>query len=488
MDIELVGIVKHFGPVRANDGISLSVAGGTIHGVLGENGAGKTTLMKVLSGYQTHDAGEIRLDGRPVHFSSPEEAIAAGIGMLHQDPLDVPALSVLDNFMLGHDNRLRQRRGEAKRELLTLCRRFGFDLDPEATTGSLTVGERQQLELVRLLAVGVQVIILDEPTTGISAPQKVQLFRTLHELAAGGLSVIFVSHKLDEVEELCSMVTVLRAGLVAGAETRPFVTDELVQMMFGQCLSDYPRPQVELGSVVLELDHLSVHTYRLDADDMCLSVHAGEVVGLAGLEGSGQRLLMQACAGLLPVAGGRILLGQDDVTHHSHHRFLEMGVAFVPAARLEEGMVGGLTIREHFALAGQNGDGPFIAWDKADARTAQMIQEFNIVGRPDSDVRSLSGGNQQRTLLALLPEQVRLLIMEHPTRGLDIGSARWVWSKLLERRAQGTAILFTSTDLDELVENSDRIVVFSGGVMSSPVRADEITCEELGYLIGGRQQ
>ena len=300
--------------------------------------------------------------------------------------------------------------------------------------------------------------------------------------------MIFVSHKLDEVAELCDEVTVLRAGLVAGAEARPFVTDDLVQMMFGQCLSDYPRPTVELGATALQLDDLAVHTYRLNAEGMSLSVREGEVIGLAGLEGSGQRLLMQACAGLLPAARGHILLGGEDVTHQSAHQFLEMGVAFVPAARLEEGMVGGLTIREHFALAGQNGDGPFIDWAKADARTQQMIQEFNIVGRPDSDVRSLSGGNQQRALLALLPERVRLLIMEHPTRGLDVGSARWVWSKLLERRAQGTAILFTSTDLDELVENSDRIVVFSGGAMSSPVRADEITCEELGYLIGGRRQ
>jgi simple sugar transport system ATP-binding protein len=433
-----------------------------------------------------HDAGEVILDGGRAHFGSPEEAIAAGIGMLHQDPLDVPALSVLDNFMLGRENRLRQRRSEAKRELLALCRRFGFDLDPEVLAGSLTMGERQQLELVRLLAVGVQVIILDEPTTGISAPQKVQLFRALRELASEGLSVLFVSHKLDEVVELCDAVTVLRAGSVAGGEARPFVTDDLVQMMFGQCLSDYPRPAVELGDVMLQLESLAVHTYRLKVEGISLSVREGEVIGLAGLEGSGQRLLMQACAGLLPAARGRILLGGQDVTHRSPHDFLEMGVAFVPAARLEEGMVGGLTIREHFALAGQNGDGPFIDWAKADARTQQMIREFNIVGRPDSDVRSLSGGNQQRTLLALLPERVRLLIMEHPTRGLDVGSARWVWSKLLERRAQGTAILFTSTDLDELVENSDRIVVFSGGAMSPPVCADEITCEELGYLIGGR--
>ncbi len=487
MKIELDDIRKTYGSVRANDGISLVVNAGTIHGLLGENGAGKTTLMKILSGYQSSDAGRILLDGQPASFASPAEAIRQGIGMLHQDPLDFPPLSVLDNYLVGRHNRLLQGRSAAKSELRALCRRFGFDLDADAPTSSLTIGERQQLEIVRLLALGVRVIILDEPTTGISAPQKVLLFETLRKLASEGLSVIFVSHKLDEVEALCSCVTVLRQGRVAGSAAAPLAADRLVEMMFDQCLSSVVRGQVSLGDPVLELDGVSVHTYRLDVNHVSLSVRCGEVIGLAGLEGSGQRLLMQACAGIQRIAAGSLRIAGREMSKQPYRRFLEMGVAFVPAARLEEGMAPGLTIREHLALSDERG-GLFVRWQEAEMRAAEMIRAFNIIGRPETMVQDLSGGNQQRTLLALLPETLKLLILEHPTRGLDIESTHWIWSKLLRRREQGTAILFTSTDLDELVENSDRILVFSGGAVSAPVDASQICCEELGYLIGGRQR
>ena len=487
MRIELDDIHRTFGPVRANDGVSLVVESGTIHGLLGENGAGKTTLMKVLSGYQSHDSGRIVLDGQPVRFASPAEAIARGIGMLHQDPLDFPTLSVMDNYLLGWQRGLLQGRGAARNGLRAVCQHFGFDLDPDALTGSLTIGERQQLEIVRLLAMGVQVIILDEPTTGISAPQKVLLFETLRRLASEGLSVIFVSHKLDEVEALCSQVTVLRRGRVAGNASAPLCAGNLVEMMFGQCLSPATRNAVPQGDVVLELEDVSIHTYRLNVSHVSLQVRSGEVIGLAGLEGSGQRSLMQACAGIQRVAYGDLRIAGREMSRQPYQRFLELGVRFVPAARLEEGMARGLTIREHFALATE-GDGLFVRWQAAEGRAVQMIREFGIVGGPGTYVEELSGGNQQRTLLALLPDRLRLLILEHPTRGLDIESTRWVWSKLHRRREQGTAILFTSTDLEELLENSDRLLVFSGGVVSAPLRAADVTCEDLGYLIGGRQR
>ena len=486
MKIDLRNIVKYYGPVRANDGISLVIESGTIHGLLGENGAGKTTLMKILSGFQPCDAGEILMDGRDVHFSSPAHAIAAGIGMLHQDPLDVPALTVLDDFALGRNDGFLQHRRDSRRELLDWCQRFGFDLDPNTLVNSLTVGERQQLELVRLLSLGVRVIILDEPTTGISATQKALLFETLRQVAERGLSVVFVSHKLDEVEELCHRVTVLRQGKVTGLASAPFVSNQLVEMMFGRVLTGLPRERVPLGDVLLELDDVSVHTRRLNVEHLSLQVYAGEVIGLAGLEGSGQRVMMNAWAGLDRVHSGRLLIAGQDTTNQPYRRFLETGVAFLPAARLEEGMIGGLTIREHFALLGET-RGPFVHWQEADACASSMIREFNIIGRAETKVRELSGGNQQRLILALLPDGVRLLILEHPTRGLDLESTRWVWDKLLQRRRQGTAILFTSTDLDELVEKSDRILVFSGGRMSAPVDASHITGEQLAYLIGGRQ-
>ncbi|MBC7315893.1 MAG: ATP-binding cassette domain-containing protein, partial [Chloroflexi bacterium] len=332
---------------------------------------------------------------------------------------------------------------------------------------------------------GVRVIILDEPTTGISAPQKVLLFQALRQLSAEGLAVIFVSHKLDEVRELCSRVTVLRQGKVTGHLEAPFATDDMVSLMFGQVLGKYARRPIPLGEVILQLEDLAVRSHRLEVQGIRLTVRAGEVIGLAGLEGSGQRLLMLACAGLQKPHGGRIILNGQDVTGQPYPTFLRQGVAFVPAARLEEGLVPGLTLREHFALAGDT-RGFFIRWEEAEARTAQMIADFNIIGQPDTPVEALSGGNQQRVLLALLPENLQLLILEHPTRGLDIASSRWIWHRLLERREEGTAILFTSTDLEELVEYSDRLVVFSGGKMSAPLDASRVTVEELGYLIGGR--
>ena len=485
MKIELQDICKYFGPVRANDGISLEVESGVIQGLLGENGAGKTTLMKILSGYQPCDRGAIFLDGQPLRFRSPADAIAAGIGMLHQDPLDVPAFSVLDNFMLGQTAAQRRQRGAARRELASLCQRLGFALDPEAQTGSLTVGERQQLEIVRLLSLGVRVIILDEPTTGISAPQKALLFQALRRLSHDGLAVVFVSHKLEEVEALCSQVTVLRQGRVVGRLHEPFEAADLVALMFGQALGRYERERAPLGDEALRLENAEVRTYRLSLAPMNLSVRAGEVIGIAGLEGSGQRLMMQACAGLQRLRAGRVLIAGRDLTAQPYAAFLQQGVAFAPAARLEEGMVAGLTLREHVALGDANGS-LFIDWERAERRAEQMISEYNIVGRLDSRVEALSGGNQQRALLALLPERLRLLIVEHPTRGLDIGSTRWIWHKLLQRRLDGVAILFTSTDLEELAEYSDRIVVFSGGRMSDPLDAKAVTVEELGNLIGGR--
>jgi ABC-type uncharacterized transport system ATPase subunit len=486
MRVELIDIHKHFGPVRANDGVSLTLEPGTIHGLLGENGAGKTTLMKCLSGYQAPDSGTVKVDGQPQSFTSPAEAIRHGIGMLHQDPLDFPQMRVLDNFLLAFDRRMvpDRRRGQAL--LRELGGRFQFDLDPDAEVTGLTIGERQQLEILRLLALGAQVIILDEPTTGISAPQKAQLFETLRRLTEEeGRSVVFVSHKLEEVEELCHRVTVLRRGQVTGEAEMPCPVDRLVEMMFGRSLPPAECPLVEPGPVALQLEGVTIPSYRLTVEGVDLQVRAGEVVGLAGLEGSGQRLFLRACAGLERLAAGRVLLDGRDLTGVPYRRFLEAGVAYMPAGRLEEGLVGGLTLTEHFALAER--DGPFfIDWAAARERASERIRHFNVVGRPGSPVEALSGGNQQRVLLALLSPGLRLLLMEHPTRGLDVESARWIWQQLLARREEGTAIVFISADLDELLERSDRIAVFYGGRVSVPLQACDTTVEQLGYLIAGK--
>jgi simple sugar transport system ATP-binding protein len=485
MHLELKGINKHFGPVHANKDINITIDSGTIHGLLGENGAGKSTLMKVLSGFIHRDTGEILLAGQPVEFKSPAEAIRAGVGMLHQDPLDFPPLRVLDNFLLGREDGLMQNRARALADLKKYSAQFGFDIDPDALVSSLTVGERQQLEIMRLLSLGAKILIFDEPTTGISLPQKIKLFDTLRLLCEEGMTIIFVTHKLQDAEDLCGKVTVLRLGQVAGELARPFTANQLVQLMFGQQLITNARAQIALGDPVLELHNVTVADYRLRVPDINLQVCAGEVIGLAGIEGSGQRLLLRACAGLDQPISGDIWIGGTKMNKQPYDRFLDRGVAYLPAARLEEGLVPGLNLTEHFVLA-RRAPEFFINWNAATANAQMRIKEYSIRGTPSTHVESLSGGNQQRALLALLYSNIDLLLLEHPTRGLDIESTMWVWKQLLERRQSGTSILFASADLDEIFEYSDRILVFSGGRVAKALSASETSVDQLGELIGGK--
>jgi len=486
MSLELRDIRKTFGPVRANDGVDLTVEAGALHGLLGENGAGKSTLMKILSGFIAADSGDVILDGERLALSSPRDAIRAGIGMLHQDPLVFLPLTVLDNFILGSPGGARIDRRAGARRLQETSERFGFGFDPDAPVRSLTVGERQQLEILRLLWLGARVLILDEPTTGISATQRVKLFETLRSLAAQGTIVIFVSHKLEEVEELCDRVTVMRRGKAVGEAEMPCPTDRLVEMMFGKVLVEAEPTTVPPGDPVVELDSVTLRERTITTADLSLSVRAGEVVGLAGLEGSGQRTFLRACAGLLGPASGRVLIGGRDLTGRGYRDFLAAGVHYLPAGRLEEGLVPGLTVAEHFVLTG-GARRAFIDWQDAHRLAETKIRDNFIVGIPGSTADSLSGGNQQRLLLAMMPPRLRLLLMEHPTRGLDIESADWVWTKLLERRDEGTAIVFASTDLDELLRYSDRILVFFAGQVLRVLDAHETSGEELGHLIGGKE-
>ncbi len=485
MRLELHGIHKYFGKVHANDGIHITVESGTIYGLLGENGAGKSTLMKVLSGFIRRDAGEILLDGRPVEFKSPAEAIHAGVGMLHQDPLDFPPLTVLDNMLLGREDGFLQNRAQSLADLKKYSQQFGFDIDPDAFVSSLTVGERQQLEIMRLLSLGAKILIFDEPTTGISLPQKVKLFETLRLLAQEGMTVIFVTHKLQDAEDLCAQVTVLRRGQVTGEVVRPFTAQQLVQLMFGQQLAASTRENIELGDLALALRDVAVADYRLRVPDINLFVRCGEVIGLAGIEGSGQRLLLRVCAGLDQPVAGEILLAGERMNRQPYRKFLERGVAYMPAGRLEEGLVPGLDLTEHFILAKRSKEF-FINWNQAQEQAQQRIQQYNIRGTPSSRVEGLSGGNQQRALLSLLRPDLSLLLLEHPTRGLDIESTMWVWNQLLERRRRGTAIIFASADLDEIFEYSDRILVFSGGRVANALNAKETSVAQLGELIGGK--
>jgi len=484
MEVRLTDIRKHFGPVKANDGISLFVPAGTIQGILGENGAGKSTLMKILSGFQPADSGRIELDGQTVHMRSPASAIRHGVGMLHQDPLDFPPMSVIDNLMIGAPGRIMPRRSETMQAVGDLAASLGVSLDFKAETGSLTLGERQQLELLRLLWLGARVLILDEPTTGISARQRAELFDTLRRLAAQGKTVLFVSHKLEEVQELCTRVAVLRQGRLVGEALPPFRVDRLVSMMFEREVSPGDRTVCSPGACVLELRGLDAEHGRIRFEGLDLQVRAGETIGLAGMEGSGQSLLLQACAGLAPASGGRIHLDGTDLTGKSYRQFKKHGVAYVPATRLEEGLVAGLTLTEHFLLT-EGHHGFFIRREQGRLLAQQRIADFNIKGTPAHRVESLSGGNQQRALLALVKPDAKLMLLEQPTRGLDVESVIYLWSKLKERCSKGQAIIFTSSDLDELLRYSDRILVFFAGRVSGPLDAATTTVEELGQLIGG---
>jgi ABC-type uncharacterized transport system ATPase subunit len=486
MDIQLRHIHKRFGPVHANDDVSVRVEAGTIHGLLGENGAGKSTLMKILSGFQPPDRGEIVLDGRAVRAATPAAAIALGVGMLHQDPLDFPPLTVLENFLYGRDARLLPDYGPARAQLADFGARFDFDLQPDAPVSALSVGERQQLEIVRLLALGVRTLILDEPTTGISAPQKVKLFEALRKLAAEGRSIVFVTHKLEDAEALCRRVTVMRAGRVVDTVEMPVPPGRLVELMFGAALPRAERTAIVAGEPVLSVRGVGLDDGRLRLRDLNLEVRAGESLGLAGLEGSGQRVFLRACAGLAHPVAGHVYAGGRAMTGRPYREFLACGVTYMPAGRLDEGLISGLSLTEHFLLAAPPA-GLFIDWNRARARAQEKIRAQHIIGRPDSLVEELSGGNQQRALLALLPDDLRLLLVEHPTRGLDIESTLWVWSQLRERRRQGMALLFTSSDLDEILENSDRILVFFGGQIIAELETAHTDATQLGYLIAGKR-
>jgi len=484
MQVELRDIHKSYGPVHANAGISLRIPPGFIQGILGENGAGKSTLMKILSGFIRPDTGGIILDERKVEIHSPADAIRRGIGMLHQDPLDFPPLKLLDNFILGRDGGLFPDRRGAAHELRDLAAQFGFTLDPDAYIDTLTVGERQQLEILRLLWFGARVLILDEPTTGISQPQKEKLFAALRMLAAQGMTVIFVSHKLEDVELLCSSIAVLRQGELVGTAQPPYQTRTLVRMMFAKDVSPGGGTSAAPGATAFSMDHVCLEAMRLQIRDVTFQARAGEVIGLAGMEGSGQAVLLSACAGLTRPVAGRISLGDRDVTGSTYHFFMRQGVAYLPAARLEQGLVSGLSLADHFVLS-EGGKGLFIDRHKAAHLAAERISMYNIKGTPSHPVEALSGGNQQRMLLALLRNALDLILLEHPTRGLDIESTLYIWGKLKERCSQGAAIIFISADLDEVLQYSDRVLVFFAGRVSPPLPARELSVEKLGELIGG---
>lgn len=485
MQIELIDIHKHYGKVKANAGIGLTVKPGTIHGILGENGAGKSTLMKILSGYIQKTYGKILLDDSPVNYQTPAEASALGIGMLYQDPLDFLLLTVFENFVLGQPVGRMNKIQKVREKLSRLAEHFGFALPFDASLKTLTIGERQQLEILRLLSLGIEILILDEPTTGISSLQKETLFQALKKLAQEGKSVILVSHKLEDVETLCDQVTVLRQGEVAGDMSRPFDHDKLLEMMFGTLPEAPVRAGEAAGDPILSFEKVSATGGRTGLKNCNTMVRQGEVVGLAGLEGSGQGVFLRLAAGLRKPVSGNIFFGKQSMKGKDYHIFNHYRVAFLPSSRLEEGLISGMTITEHFALW-QSGKGFFIKWSDA-ARTAeQKIRAFRIKGTPENTVESLSGGNQQRLLLSFIMSDPALLLLENPTRGLDIESANWVWEHLHQYSKNHTGIVFSSPELDEILMVADRVLVFFDGSVIKDIHAAATDAQKLGRAIAGK--
>jgi ABC-type uncharacterized transport system ATPase subunit len=476
MHVSIRHLSKSFGALKANDDISVDFAAGQIHGVLGENGAGKSTLMKLLAGVYAADAGTVTIDARPVTLGTPRQSIVAGIGMVGQDPLDIPVFSVIDNIACGIGM---PARSELFLEYQRLASDLGFTVSASQRIGDLTVGQRQQVEIVRLLLAGSQVLILDEPTTGITADQIAALFTALRRLADAGKTVLFVTHKLDEVVALCDTITVLRGGCIVGAQrAMPVSKTDMLHAMFGE--SNPP----ERVAVALDEDApVRWHCKGVTLRDQHFAIgpihhriHQGRIVALAGLEGSGQRAYLQHLAGLLLPVEGRTTFEGDALQRH--HR----DVAFLPADRLREGIVGEMSLYDHVCLMRADlvgsGESPL---DK----TKQLIAEYDIKAEWDTPLALLSGGNQQRAMLALIPDAVKGILLEHPTRGLDARSAAAVWSRLQQRRAQGTSVVFFAADLDEILLYADEIVVFFAGRVSRLIARDAVTEAQLAAFIGG---
>ncbi|MCP4104092.1 MAG: ATP-binding cassette domain-containing protein [Desulfobacteraceae bacterium] len=468
---------------------------GTIHGILGENGAGKSTLMKILAGYIQKTTGTILINAYPVKYRTPGRASKLGIGMLYQDPLDFPLLSVLENFMMGQNrgvfNLLKlSLRGSAlksdfRKKFEELSGHLNFTLNPDAPVKSLTIGERQQLEILRLLTMGIKILVLDEPTTGISGAQKEILFNALRKLASEEKSVILVSHKLEDVGALCDKITVLRRGRVTGEMDKPFDTHQVLEMMFGSPPVPPARSCKSPGNSVLVMDHVSAPGGRTGLKNCNAVIRQGEVVGLAGLEGSGQGVFLRIAAGLKTPSQGEVRIRDIKITNYDYHKFRQEQVAFVPGSRLEEGLIPGLTIAEHFALRDIR-KSFFVRQKDAFKEAGKNIKDFRITGKPGSLAESLSGGNQQRLLLSFLSKKPALLLLENPTRGLDVESAHWFWQHLRKYCEDNTCIVFSSSELDEILMASDRVFVFFDGTVVKDVKTDETDINELGSAIAGK--
>ena len=498
--LELEGIRKEFPGVVANDDVDFELRAGEVHALLGENGAGKSTLMNILYGLYHPDEGEIRLRGEPARISSPREAIDLGIGMVHQHFMLIPVMTVTENIVLG----VEPNRGpllnidEARDRVRDISKRFGLAVNPDAKIESISVGQQQRVEILKALYRGADILILDEPTAVLTPQEADELFAILKSLQAEGKSIIFISHKLHEVLEIADRITVLRRGKTIETVPREGATEEsLAKLMVGRevLLWVEKTAAAQPGETVLELDDLHVRDQRgLEAvRGVSLQVRAGEIVGIAGVDGNGQSELIDAIAGLRKAESGRVLVDGKDVTDEGCKECLDAGLGHIPEDRHRRGLILDFSLAENLALHDYDRPpGSRYGWlfpKRLVERAKGLLTEFDVRGgTPSTPAASLSGGNQQKVVLAReITRDPRVLVAAQPTRGLDVGAIEFVHRRLVDERDEGRAILLVSFELDEILSLSDRILVLYEGKIVGEY-APDVSEEELGIaMTGGRR-
>ncbi|HEV2934838.1 MAG TPA: ABC transporter ATP-binding protein [Streptosporangiaceae bacterium] len=487
MELELRGITKRFGSLVANDRIDLAVAPGKVHALLGENGAGKTTLMNVLYGLLQPDEGEILLDAKPVRFHSPKDAIAAGIGMVHQHFMLVPVFTVAENVTLGIEETNRSGlldRRKTRKDVAQISQHYGLEIDPDALVEDLPVGIQQRVEIVKALVREATVLILDEPTAVLTPAETEDLFRIIKQLKDGGTSVVFISHKLKEVQAIADTITVLRRGAVVGERPPSATEDELASLMVGRNVQlRVSKEAAKPGEVVLDVSDLTVadDTGRVWVNGMSFQVRAGEILGVAGVQGNGQTELCEALMGLRPAASGHVALGGHDLTHATPAQRLRAGLAYVPEDRQEDGLIGEFSVADNMVLDQYNRP-PFASGINlnlgAIARNAaDQVKAFDVrTTSAQNPVSTLSGGNQQKVLFArILLRGPRVLVADEPTRGVDVGAKRAIYELLTSLAAEGLGVLLISSDAEEILGLAHRVLVMRAGRIAAELRGEAMT-------------
>ncbi len=497
MAVEMRGIVKRFPGVIANAGVNLAVRKGEIHALLGENGAGKSTLMNVLMGLYPPDGGEILVDGQPVDFHSPKDASDAGLGMVHQHFMLIPVFTVTENVILGSEGtRIKLDRKTAEKEVGETAEAYGLFVDPTARVEDLPVGMQQRVEILRVLYQQSEILILDEPTALLTPQEVDELYRILNALRESGKTVIFITHKLREVAAISDRVTVIRRGRTVGTRiTAETNAAELAELMVGRdVLLTVERPPANPGESALQVFNLVVKGKgsRNAIDSLSMSIRAGEIVGLAGVEGNGQTELVETIAGLRKPDDGTIMLGGADVTGDDPIEMRVNGLSYIPEDRHHRGLVLPYTLTEN-VLLGNTELPPFssngvINYRKSGEITADLMAEFDVrAPGPDTKAQNLSGGNQQKLIIAReLYREPDVLLAVQPTRGLDVGAIEFVHAQLVTERDKGRGILLVSFDLDEIIDLSDRILVIYQGRIAGEFLSGKVDRTEIGLLMGGR--